>query len=163
MSIFGKKEGEQMPPTSSDNSVAAPTVAGGHSYGISDFIHLMRSLPLDQNTDLVVRVIRTTLESVNVHTKSLIDDAARHQEKLSGQIGTMQGKILELTKQIDVFRQETARLEVELTETRNAKERLESAEKAATNAPVSASNPLPPPTPPRPKSLPPKPTEPHQP
>jgi hypothetical protein len=161
MSIFGKKEGEQMPPTSPDTGVGAPATASAPSYGIGDFIRLLRSLPIDQNTDLVVRVIRSTLESVNVHVKSLVDDAARHQEKLSGQIGTMQGKILELTKQIDAFRQETARLELELTETRSAKERLEAAEKAAANGVVGAPNPLPPVSPPRPKSLPPKPTDPH--
>ena len=163
MAIFGKKEEQPVRPASPNTSPAAPPVASGPLYGIGDFIRLMRSLPFDQNTDLTVRIIKSTLESVNVRMDNLVEDATKHQEKLSAQIGTMQGKILELNKQIDTFRQEVMRLEQELNETRTAKERLEAADKAAdkpvAGTPIGAGN-LPPPSIPRPKSLPPKPTEP---
>jgi hypothetical protein len=141
MSIFDKKEHSRSP--GSDVQGVAPSMAGGHPYGIADVIRLMRGLPVDQQPELVVRVIKTTLESVNVRVASLIEDASRQQQKLSEQVGSLQAKILDLTKQIEGHRQEVARLERELAETTTARERLESAEKSATVGPASVPTPPP--------------------
>ena len=62
MSIFGKKwEGEH---------------SGTGRHGIGDVIRLLRSLPVDQHPELVVQVIRTTLEALEVvHVSDLVQDA----------------------------------------------------------------------------------------
>src|SRR5713101_9599198 len=121
MSIFGKKsEGE--------NSGASK---GARRYGIGDVIRLLRTLPSDQHADLVVRVIRTTLESVEVHVSDLIQDAANHEQKLGNRIAELRAQMLELTKQIDIHREEASRLEADLAETTGAKERLLFAEQGA--------------------------------
>ncbi len=137
MSIFGKKEGEL--PSSDEAQMRGRS---GRPYGIGDVIRLLRTLPIDQHGELVVRVIRTTLESVNVHVRELIGDATKQQQELSQRIGTLHAKILELTKQIDTQREEVARLEADLAETTNAKERLQAAEQTAA-ASIPAGHPTP--------------------
>ena len=51
----------------------------------------MRSLPVDQNADLVVRVIKTKLESVNVHLPEIIGDATRKQQGLEERLAELRG------------------------------------------------------------------------
>ena len=144
MSIFGKKsEGEQF---------------GAGRHGIGDIIRLLRSLPVDQHPELVVQVIRATLESMDVvHVTDLIQDAARHEQRLSERIAALRAQMAELSKQIDMHREEVSRLEGDLKETTVAKDRLMFAEQAAQAAgpapSLRAPGPLPPPQPPaRPKS-----------
>ena len=91
MSIFGKRE-EVAQPTAAPVATASVSKSGGHSYGIGDVIRLLRTLPVDQHAELVVRVIRTTLESVNVHVSDLVEDASRQQQKLGERIATLQGR-----------------------------------------------------------------------
>ena len=125
MSIFGKKsEGEQ------SFGSKGPGKAGAPQYGIGDVIRLLRTLPVDQHADLVVRVIRTTLESVQVHVSDLIQDAATQEQKLGERIGILRNQMSELTKQIDTHREEVTRLEADLAETQGAKERLQFAEQS---------------------------------
>src|SRR5204863_266091 len=65
-----------------DTSVGRVPAATGHrapangsapAYGIGDAIQLMRSLPTDGNADLVTRVVRVTLGSVNVRLEDIIE------------------------------------------------------------------------------------------
>jgi hypothetical protein len=157
MSIFGKKsEGEHF----------GSGRGGASRHGIGDVIRLLRTLPVDQHSDLVVRVIRSTLESLEVvHVSDLIQDAVSQEQKLGERIGALKAKMHELTKQIEVHGEEVSRLEADLSETTVAKERLQYAEQAALAEGVAASSSpsslrapgqLPPPQPPpRPKSGPP--------
>ena len=161
MAIFGKREEIAQPTVGATSGASAPK--GSSHYGIGDVIRLLRTLPVDQHAELVVRVIRTTLESVNVHVSDLVEDASRQQQKLGDRIKTLQAQILDLSKQIDTHRSEVARLEADLAETSSAKERLQHAEQAAARTPGQASfgpGQLPPPTPP-PKLTPSKPPEAH--
>jgi len=162
MAIFGKRE-EVAQPIAGPAVHHGPTPKAGGSYGIGDVIRLLRTLPVDQHAELVVRVIRTTLESVNVHVNDLVEDASRQQQKLGDRITTLQAQILDLSKQIDTHRTEVARLEADLSETSSAKERLQHAEQAAGRTAGQVSfgpGQLPPPTPP-PKMTPSKPPEAH--
>src|SRR5262245_48099216 len=59
-------------------------------YGIDDAIKLMRTLPVDENVDLVVRVIKRTLESLDVKVPDIVDDAKKRQENLRAKIGEYQ-------------------------------------------------------------------------
>jgi len=162
MSIFGKRE-ESAQPVAGPVTSASVSKPSGHSYGIGDVIRLLRTLPVDQHAELVVRVIRTTLESVNVHVSDLVEDATKQQQKLGDRITAMHAQIQELSKQIDAHRGEVGRLEAELAETSSAKERLLHAEQGAARAPGQPSfgpGQLPPPTPP-PKISPSRPPEAH--
>jgi hypothetical protein len=157
MSIFGKK---------SEGDHFGSGRAGASRHGIGDVIRLMKTLPVDQHSDLVVRVIRSTLESLEVvHVSDLIQDAVRQEQKLGERIAALRAQMHELTKQIEMHGQEVARLEADLSETTVAKERLQFAEQAAlaegsvaSSSPssIKAPGPLPPPQlPSRPKSGPP--------
>ena len=87
-------------PVAGPVATASVSKSSGH-YGIGDVIRLLRTLPVDQHAELVVRVIRTTLESVNVHVSDLVEDASKQQQKLGDRITTLQAQIQDLSKQID--------------------------------------------------------------
>jgi hypothetical protein len=97
-------------------------------YGIDDAIKLMRTLPIDDNVDLVVRVIKRTLESLNVRVPEIVEDAGRRQEALSTAITEHETSILKLEREIETRRNEIAHLQDELAETSTVRERLELAE-----------------------------------
>jgi hypothetical protein len=97
-------------------------------YGIDDAIRLMRTLPVDDNVDLVVRVIKNTLQSLDVRVADIIDDAGRRQEALSNAITEHETSIVKLEREIEARRNEIAHLQDELAETSTVRERLELAE-----------------------------------
>ena len=119
------------------------------AYGIGDAIQLMRSLPTDGNADLVTRVVRVTLGSVNVRLEDIIEDASRRQKAIQDRIAGLHGQIGELEEQLEARRREITSFEADLKETTAVKERLILAEKSAgpTQGAV-ASQPPPPPPPP---------------
>src|SRR5262245_9401505 len=135
MSIFTKKT-ESEPPRPAADVVAGPVSSGqSKSYGIAEAIHLMRGLPVDQNPELVVRVVRATLASLSVHLPDIIEDASRKQKTISDRIAAVHTQVAELEKQLETQRKEIAGLEAEMKETTNVKERLQMAEKAGTTPP----------------------------
>jgi hypothetical protein len=100
-------------------------------YGIGDAIQLMRSLPVDQNVDLVVQVIRATLASTNVRVRDIIEDAHRKEKATEAGIATLHGKVADLERELEARRQEIVALEADLQETMAVTERLELAESIA--------------------------------
>jgi hypothetical protein len=99
-------------------------------YGINNAIELMRALPVDQNVELVVQVIKTTLESLRVRVADIIDDASRKQKEIESRVDNLRRAIADFEKEIDVRKEEIQRLEADHAETSNVKQRLELAEKA---------------------------------
>jgi hypothetical protein len=87
MSIFAKKpEWEQkvMAEVGGAPQLVPKTGAGkGGGYGIAEAIQLLRSLPADQSSELVVRVVRATLASLDVHLADIVEDATRKQKHLA--------------------------------------------------------------------------------
>lgn len=124
------------------NAPAAAKPAGGSSkvmveddvrpsYGIENAIQLMRQLPQDDaNIQLVVTVIKTTLESLKVKVSEIIDDAVRKEKDLEGRVSNLKSAIAEFEKEIQQRRDEIARLEADHAETTSVKARLQLAEKA---------------------------------
>ena len=134
MAIFAKKQDGEQKVTTTDPSPpgappAASAVRGG--YGIAEAIQLMRGLPVDQNADLIVRVVRATLASMNVHLADIIDDATKKQKATQDRIAGEHAKVADLEKQLAERRKEIAALEADLKETTTVKERLQLAEKSA--------------------------------
>ena len=139
MAMFAKKENwEQKVAAEVGGSTPAPLpLKGGQPiaahplrYGIAETIQLMRSLPAEQNGELVVRVVRATLASLNVRLPEIIEDASRKEKSVRERIADFHAKNAELEKQLEAHRQEIASLEADLKETTEVKERLQLAEGA---------------------------------
>jgi hypothetical protein len=127
MSLFGKKSDE----TELVNGTAPPRRRG---YGIDDAIQLMRTLPLNQDANLVLLVVRNTLASMNVDLRHVIDDGSAKQERLRAATAKIAAAIAELESEINTRRQELATVEADLSETSAVKERLEMAAQWAESA-----------------------------
>lgn len=110
-------------------------------YGIDKAIELMRSLP-QENVELVVTVVKTTLESLNVKLGVIIKDATRKQENIQSRIKVLKGEIAEYEQEIATRKTEIENLETDFKETSTVKERLQMAEKGATRPAAAAGSPL---------------------
>jgi hypothetical protein len=133
MAMFAKKENwEQKVAAEVGGPAVVPPAAraagAAPKYGIAETIQLMRALPGDQNGELVVRVVRATLASLNVHLPEIIEDAARKEKTVRDRIADFHAKNAELEKQLEAHRKEIATLEADLKETTSVKERLQVAE-----------------------------------
>jgi hypothetical protein len=129
MSLFGKK-------TDPAESGISPGGGSAGPYGIEDTIRLMRGLPVEQNLELVVRVVKSTLESVNVRLSTIIQEATRKQQLIGQQIASLRSEIAGFEAEIAKRRQAIDRLEQDLAETAKVKEHLELAEAAGTPPPL---------------------------
>jgi hypothetical protein len=114
---------------------ARPGVPPGPAYGIEQAIQLMRGLPPDlQTTDIVVQVIKRTLESAQINVGAIIQDASRKEERIETRIKTLQEEIAAHEKEITTRRSEIERLQTDLEETSKVKERLVMAEQLTSAA-----------------------------
>jgi hypothetical protein len=157
--------GQVPPPLPQSLPPQLPAKATPARYGIDDAIKLMRTLPVDENVELVVRVIKHTLASLNVQVTDIVTDAISRQESLRTSINDYGKAIQEFEREIDARRQEIMRLEQEYAETTSVRERLELAEAASTGTPprtkpVVVKKTEPPPVPMTPRSVPPAPFRP---
>ena len=116
-----------------------PVVPIEHRFGIDEAIQLMRSLPADPNSALVVRVVRVTLGAVNVSVEEIVADAARKETRIKESISVLEAKIVELEGQLGALRREISAHQADLKETTNVRERLHLADQYQ--------GPKPPPTP----------------
>lgn len=105
-----------------------PSAETNMRYGIDDAIKLMRTLPVEENENLVVRVMKTTLESLKVRIGDIIDDAAKRQDVLGKKVADYRAQITSFEREIEARRHEIHRLEEELGEVTRVKERLTAAE-----------------------------------
>jgi len=138
------KQGGAQPAGAKPTAQAKPMVEEDvrPSYGIENAIQLMRQLPQDDaNIQLVVTVIKTTLESLKVKVSDIIDDAVRKEKDLEGRVSNLKSAIAEFEKEIQQRRDEIAKLEADHAETTSVKARLQLAEKAqkAQSAPAQKS------------------------
>ncbi len=97
------------------------------AYGINKAIELMRSLPAD-NVELVVQVVKHTLESTKIQISTIIEDASRKQSDIQGRIKVLQGEIAEFEREIATRKEEISGLEADYAETTTVKDRLVLAE-----------------------------------
>jgi hypothetical protein len=109
---------------------AAPPSGPPPAYGIADAINLMRSLPQDlQTTDIVVQVIKRTLESAKIDVAAIIADATHKEDMIEKRIRELQSQIENYQHEIETRSGEISRLQGDLEETSRVKERLVMAEK----------------------------------
>ncbi|MBE7451630.1 MAG: hypothetical protein HS111_22885 [Kofleriaceae bacterium] len=115
-------------PWRSPAGAAAPPPPEVDDYGIDKAIELMRTLP-SENIELVVQVVKFSLESVGIHLPTIIKDAIRRQDDLQGRVASLRAEIADLEAEIKLRREEIARHEADHKETTMVRERLELAEK----------------------------------
>ena len=102
-----------------------PVVTG---YGIDDAIALMRTLPTD-NVELVVQVVKHTLESAKIDIATIIDDATGKVDRIEARVTVLRAAIADLEREIQTRRDEIDKLEADRRETTRVKERLLLAQK----------------------------------
>jgi septal ring factor EnvC (AmiA/AmiB activator) len=138
MAMFAKKENWENKVAAEVGTGPAFTPAasknGSPKYGIAEAIQLMRTLPADQNVELVVRVVRATLASLDVRLPDIIEDATRKQKSVRDKIADFHAKNAELEKQLAAHRKEIAALEADLKETTDVRDRLQQAESSSSVA-----------------------------
>jgi len=110
-------------------------------YGINKMIELMRMLP-DDNMELVVCVVKTTLESANVKVSTIINDAVRKQSLLEARMEAISREIAALEEEVTTRRRAIAALEADYKETSTVKDWLVVAETLATPKQAAAPAPV---------------------
>jgi hypothetical protein len=106
----------------------APKPATTPSYGIEQAIALMRTLP-QESVELVVSVVKHTLESTKIDLPTIIEDATRKQERIAARIKVLKAEIEDLQSEIQTRTKEIGELEEDNKETTMVKDRLELAVK----------------------------------
>jgi hypothetical protein len=104
-------------------------------YGIEKAIELMRTLP-QGSVELVVQVVKFTLESAHIKIGMIIDDASSRQDRIQSRISVLRTEIAELEQEITGRRDEIGKLEADYSETTTVKERLQLAEQLTKTAPA---------------------------
>jgi hypothetical protein len=108
---------------------AAPAAADkpDPDYSIDDAIELMRTLPLGPNADLVLRVVRKTLESTNVSVDDIIGEGTARERSIETDIADREMEIVRLEAEIAAKREHIKQRTKDLDETRLVRQRLEQA------------------------------------
>jgi hypothetical protein len=126
---FAVPEIEPSPPQAPASQVRALEAPSPQPrIGIDHAIELIRSLPTERNVELVVTVLKTTLESLGIRVNDIVQDAARRQKDLEGRVGQLKNEIGTLEKEIEQRAQEIVRLEAAHAETTKVRDYLEAEE-----------------------------------
>ena len=100
------------------------------NYGIEEAVGLMRKLP-DVDTEVVITVVRKTLESANVRVNEIINDAEKKEGNINKRTNTLTSEIEELQKKITLRNKEISILTKDLQETTKVKKLLQQGERDA--------------------------------
>ncbi len=129
MSLFGKLVEPALP--------TAPSEQNRHgAYGVGDLIRLLKSIPIDHHPELVVQVIKTTLESVGVQSSAVIEDALAQENGMRDAIEMLESQIVVLSQEVEARQHQIAQLQVEMRETMHARSLLSNAELPAESVPL---------------------------
>jgi len=109
------------------------------NYGIEEAVGLMRKLP-DVDTDVVITVVRKTLESANVRVNEIINDAEKKEGNINKRTNTLTSEIEELQKKITLRNKEISILTKDLQETTKVKKLLQQGERDANAKAAAAGN-----------------------
>ena len=123
MSLFGKQDEQGSP--------APPHGRGQSGYGVADLIGLLKVIPIDHHPELVVQVIKTTLESVGVKSSFVIEDALAQENRMRDAIEMLERQIAVLMQEIHDRQEQIAQFDVALRDVIGAKNLLASAESSA--------------------------------
>lgn len=111
------------PPPPAQAAPAPAPASGSPDYGVDDLLLLMRQLP-KENVELVVRVLKKTLESLSVSVPGLVQAAADRERELEGRIAGQRRAIAALEEEIESKKRAIAELEKTYGEVTTVKEQL---------------------------------------
>ncbi|MEJ2444448.1 MAG: hypothetical protein P8Y42_13485 [Exilibacterium sp.] len=115
-----------LPPSAplQPKSPAAPAPKQRQGYNIEDAIELMRLLPRDNN-EIVVTVVKKTLESTHIEVADIIKGADEKENRLRELNRSLEQEIKELQEQITKRNQRINEIQADLKETVDVRERLQ--------------------------------------
>ena len=123
--LFSNNDAPARIPTASKPAVAQPQrPARSGYYGIEDAIKLMRALPRDNN-EVVVTVVKKTLESTDIQVTDIIDDANTKEDRIRNEHKTLETEIKDLQDQIAKRNHQISDLLKDLKETTDVRQRLQ--------------------------------------
>ncbi len=135
---FFNRTNQETDKESADEDLALPTAddfkqplveeaeARSLRYGIDDAIKLLRTLPAD-NDKLVIKVLKSTLESTGIQVGDIVTDAGRKEESIRRRRKALHDEISSLQKQMDERHRQMEALKQDLDETISVRNRLQSA------------------------------------
>lgn len=115
------------------------------AYGIEEAILLMKALPRDNN-EVVVTVVKKTLESTNIEVQDIIEDANAREERMRAKQKQLETEIKNLQGEITQRNQRISELVQDLKETSDVRQRLQLALELDTRKEKMAENAKPSPT-----------------
>ncbi len=121
----GARERESNPNLNAPPSASMAPQPQTIRFGIDQTIQLMRSLPKSKDSELVVAVMKTTLESVNVRVPDIIRDATKRLNDVEARVTALKTEIAAYEREMDKRLQEIVRLEAAHAEVVSVKECLE--------------------------------------
>jgi hypothetical protein len=98
--------------------------ATDQGYGIGEAISLMRRVP-DEKPELVVLVVKKTLESANIRIAPIINDATSKQKRIVNRVASLQREVATLQGELAALAEDILSLQADRDETSLVKERLE--------------------------------------
>lgn len=124
--VIREPEPDSQPPSAgpAQSPPEASPKPAGPEFGIQNAMELMRKLPPD-NIPLVVSVVKTTLESLNIDVESIIEDAKHKRSKIAERISSLEAEIADFEEEIAARRQEIRALQDDAGETKTVQERLQ--------------------------------------
>ncbi len=107
------------------NNVQETEITGNPlDYGIDKAIELLQKLP-QENTSLVVTVVRETLQSASIDVELVVEDARAKAAKMQEKISTLNAEIAVLKTQIAQKEAEIVQTGAKLKETQRVQELLQ--------------------------------------
>jgi hypothetical protein len=129
MALWGtKKDGTENAGGAATTTNVSGAPPAKRQIGIDHAITLVRSLPTDKNVELVIGVLKTTLESLGIRVADIVHDAANRQKELEQKIAQLKGEIASLEKEVAQRAQEIEKTEAAHAETTRVREYLETDE-----------------------------------
>src|SRR5206468_1636052 len=84
--------------------------------GIDHAIMLMRQLPTGKNVDIVVTVLKATLESLNIRVIDIVADASQRQQQIEDRVAQLKAEIAGLEQEVAKRQEEIGRMQAALAE-----------------------------------------------
>jgi len=126
-----KVQGKPDPDPRAAAARATPPDGAAPRVGIDHAIQLMRVLPMKQNVDLVVQVVKKTFEALNIRVSDIVQDANRRQQEIQTRVTQLKTEIGTLEREVEIRIHEIRRLEAAHEETKRVRDQLERAREKA--------------------------------
>lgn len=117
-----------LPPSAPElTAPAPPPQPSPPRFGVDEAMALMRALPLDDDSDLVLRVVRKTLQSTGVSVEELVASARKREIAHEETLANDRDSIAQLERDIAARKAHIEEVVAQLKETESLRKRLQEA------------------------------------